>query len=103
MSEVDKILEELYRLELDRGLRMRASIEEDRGIISKSDIEKSYNKDVNVLREASWLISSSRARLSEAVKVLEEISCPTQTLGLLWWQQKARDFLATLGEENNDR
>ncbi|NTF54854.1 hypothetical protein G6L12_08105 [Agrobacterium rhizogenes] len=38
----------------------------------------------------------AEAKLAEAVKVMERISSPSQTTNLLWWQQEARSFLASM-------
>jgi hypothetical protein len=38
----------------------------------------------------------AEAKLAGAVKVMERIASPSQTTNLLWWQQEARSFLASM-------
>lgn len=45
-------------------------------------------------------LDAAEAQLEEARKVLERISSPTQTEGLLWWQIEARAFLSSLKDNS---
>lgn len=45
------------------------------------------------------LLTAAVDDFNVAVKALDEISLPTQTLNLLWWQIRAREALAAVREQ----
>ena len=40
------------------------------------------------------MLSAAADKLEEAHEALNEISCPTQSKDLLWWQERARKALS---------
>ncbi len=78
----------------DAILKLQGEVAEARS--SAEAARKNFHTMQGAANELRTRLEAAEAEVARMREALTEISCPTQSLNLLWWQERARDALQSL-------